>query len=346
MPLKNYIPFFTRPLLLFSATLLFNTGSHAQTCIDYKKGDKITMEITTYPLIHDKVGTGFYTMKPKKKVEAAEEYANELNSGKVKPASTYPMEYTVSDIAANGEYELSTTIAGQVYKSYLNCTDNNLYIIRVKGAMQPTVYNGETLGFSTKGIQVVPKNIKVGDVTPGYVDESILTYDKSDIQKTSFAIGDADYSPTSGTMSTSTYTGYVQAKVNYSVKGKVLVLYQGGIVYGEENLTISGKQYHCFKVRTEIWTKNDTKADTKYELDNWFGDAAFNKQVHSQIMAAAAKANERVKANMDDMLGANKAGYIVSYKEEWINPTLGVLKSNNYDQWGCLQSTITVKSIN
>jgi hypothetical protein len=337
---------FLKSTLILSSALFLNLNGNAQTCLDYKKADKLTLEIATYPLIHDKVGTEFYTMKPKKKVEKAEEYSNDLNSGKVKPASTYTLDYTITDIDANGEYELSTTIAGQTYKSHLNCDDKNLYIIRIKGAMLPTVYNGETLGFSTKGIQIVPKNIKVGDVTPGYVDESILTFEKSDIQKTTFAIGDADYNPVSGSMTTSTYTGYVQARVNYSVKGKTLVLYQGGVVYGEETLTISGKQYKCFKVRTEIWTKNDTKANTKYELDNWFGDAAFNKQVHGQIMAVAAKANERVKANMDDMLGANKAGYIVSYKEEWICPTAGVLKSNNYDQWGCLQTTITTKAIN
>jgi hypothetical protein len=173
-----------------------------------------------------------------------------------------------------------------------------------------------------------------------------MTYSTSDIRKTSFAIGDADYDPFSGSTTTYTYTGYVQAKVNYSVKGKIITIYQSGEVFGEEDLAISGKTYKCFKVRTEIWTKNDTKADTKYELNQWFADPAFNKQIHTQMQNNADRANLKVKANMDDMAGTNKAGYIIKYKEEWISPEFGVIKTKNYDQWGCLTTETMITAIN
>jgi hypothetical protein len=317
----------------------------AQTCSGLSKGTKMSVEVLTYPLIHDKVGTEFFTMKGKKKAEKAAEYSSDLNSGKVQPASTYALDYVVTDISADGEYESSTTIAGQTYKSYLACKDGNLYISRVKG-ISYSIYKGDTLGFGTLGVQVVPQNIKAGDLTPGYVDESFLTYNTADIRKTNFAIGNADYNPFSGSTTTSTKTGYVQAKVNYSVKGKILTIYQSGEVFGEEDMVISGKTYKCFKVRTEIWTKNDTKAETTYELGQWFADPAFNKQIHSQMQTNIDRASLKVKANMDDMAGTNKAGYLVKYKEEWIAPDFGVLQAKNYDQWGCLTTLTRVKALN
>ena len=45
------------------------------------------------------------------------------------------------------------------------------------------------------------------------------------------------------------------------------------------------------------------------------------------------------------MTGVNEEGYIVSYKEEWAIPGLTNAKTINYDQWGCINSIIVLKSI-
>ncbi len=329
--------------LCFASFLNINNG-YAQNCGQLKKGGKIVLEVKTYPLIHDKVGTDFYTLKPAKKVAKAEEYSAELNAGKVNPSATYTMEYVVTDVNANGEYELSADFYGTTYKSYVNCRNDSMYIIRAKGLVY-SVYQKDTLGFGTKGTQIIPYNLKTGDLTPGYVDESILTYKNSDIKKTAFALSDGSYNAVSGTVTTITYSGYVPAKIDYSVKGKTLYIYQPGVVVAEEDITVGGKKYKTYKLRTEIWMKNDTKGETKVELDNWFADPKFNKQIHSQLQTSADKANTNVKARMDEMLGTNKAGYIVTYKEEWIAPGLGVVLTKAYDQWGCLISETTLKAI-
>lgn len=343
--------FFMHPFKTSFVSLLACVGLsgsfdlQAQPCTDIQEGMKMTMEIASYPLIHDKVGAEFYTMKPKKKAEKAAAYAEELASGSVQPASKYSLTYTVIGKTPEGEYDLATDIAGTSYHSYVSCKDGNLYLLRIKGITY-SIVNGDTLGWGTKGVQTIPQNLSVGSLTPGYVDESVLTYNNTDVRKTSFAIGDASYSPGSGSLTTMSYTGYVPAKVSYSVKGKVITINQSGVVYDKETLTISGKPHECFKVRTEIWTKNDTKADTKVELDNWFSDPSFNKQIYSQIQGTADKVDKRLKVKADEAMGVNKAGYLVTYKEEWIYPRLGALKTQNYDQWGCLTSTITTTAIN
>lgn len=328
----------TKIKLLFTLSLgILSSSSNlfAQNCLDIKKDDKITLEVTAYPLIHDKYGNEFYAMKPKKKAEKAAEYSKELSSGTVKPASTTSYVYKVTDINAAGEYEVTTNIAGTDYKSYSNCKDGNLYIIRVRGNMLPMVAGADTIGFYTKGVQIVPQNIKVGDLTPGYVDESIISYKNTEIQRMDFAIGE-----TYGT-----YTGYVPAKAVSNTTGKVLTIYQPGAVLAEEQITVSGKTYKAYKVRTEIWTKNDAKTDTKIELQNWFGDPSFSKKIHSQLQSTTNAADEKVMSRLAEMSGVNEAGYLVTFKEEWIAPNIGVLKAINYDQWGCITSAVSLKSI-
>lgn len=322
--------------VLLAAGLLFTGHAGiAQNCPQLKEGMKITLEVTSYPLLMEKEGTAFFTMKQKDKEKKAEEYKKQIIEGKVTPKSVSPMVYTITGITPKGEYELSITLSdNKVYKSYLACKDNNFYIIRTKGPM-PLIVKDDTIGHLTYGTQIVPMNLKVGDFTPGYIDEMITTSAGKSNYRSSFFAESGEYY----------YSGHVPVSYNFDVTTKTLKFYQAGVVNSEEKLSIGGKEYTSYVVSTEIWSKMDKNANIDIEKKNYFNDPHLNKQINKQVQRSFDKGGKKLESKLNQYTGANEQGYVVTSKEEWIIPGLTIAKTVNYDAYGCINSIVILKSI-
>ncbi|RYY97433.1 MAG: hypothetical protein EOO11_10905 [Chitinophagaceae bacterium] len=314
----------------------------AQDCSGLKDGSKLAMEVRSYAALSDHYEGIFYELKPAQQVAEARRYSKALNAGTAKPALSQVIEYAVSGPNAAGEWELLATIGGTEYKSYTACKEGNLYLVRAKGAAFLT-YGKDTAGFFTNGVQVLPRGLKTGDLAPGYVDERYFMKSTPEIRKTRFGSGGAPAALLSGEAARYSYSSYLPVTVAGPVESKSIALYQPGVVYGTGSVTVSGKSFDYVKIRTAIWTKVATAAATGEELRKWFADPAFNKQMYDALKSAAPAA--QLTARTEDMLGPNKAGYHVTYKEEWIAPGLGMIRSLTYDQWGCLTMAIELKEI-
>jgi hypothetical protein len=321
-------------ILLFSVGLIVNSiYSKAQNCSLLSKGMKFTFEVTTYPFVTEKDAVGFMKMNQKGKDKVAAEHQAGIISGKIAPKSVTTSIYTITDITPTGEYVFSTTIGDKKFDSYLNCKNDTFYILRSKG-MIPLVSKNDTMGFYSYGAQAIPLNLSVGKNTPGYIDESVMATTAQNKVKQNFNVGDGGYN----------YSGYVTATVDYDISYRTLKFYQGGIVNSEENVNISGKDYKSFVVGTEMWSKTDNKSTVSVEKEKYFNDPINNK-INKQIQKNYDKGGKKLDAKLNQFTGANEEGYIVTYKEEWVIPGITIAKTTNYDQWGCINSTIVLKSI-
>ncbi len=324
-------------LAVITLFLIANSiSSFAQNCSQLKVGMKMTFEVTTYPMILEKEGAAFFTMKQKDKDKKTEEYKKQIVDGKVQAKSVSQMVYTITGVTPEGDYILSITLSdNKVYKSYLACKDNNFYILRSKGAI-PLVSNNDTIGHLSYGAQIVPLNLKVGDNTPGYIDEIISSNAGKSTYRSTFFAGDG---------SGNVYRGYVPVTYSFDVTSKTLKFYQGGTVLSEEKSSISGKEYNSYLVSTEIWSKTDKNANIEMEKKNYFNDPSLSKEINKQVKKSFDKGGKKLEVKLNQYTGANEQGYVVTYKEEWIIPGLTVAKTINYDVYGIINSILILKSI-
>ncbi len=332
-------------LLVLTVFILGNT--EAQNCLQaLKKGTKITYETSNYPMTIEVLGSNQAKMKQKEKDAIIEKHKSDILSGTIKPAVTSFVAEISNITETNGatEYEISSTFSGVVYKSYMACKSDSLYIYRIKG-ISYTVWNNDTLGFGLLGTQVLPISMKVGDATPGYSDigESFPKTESRKVQH-KFNVGE-DYNPYSRYHTT--YYGTVTASETWTSTAKYYKIFQGGNVAGEENVTINGKEYKSYIIGTETWTKFGTNFDIKVEEENYFDDLSYrmNHKISKQIVKAYTKGGKKSQAIINEVTGANEQGYVVSYKEDWFVPEIGTVKTITYDNYGNISSISKVTTI-
>lgn len=326
-----------KKLILSSIMVLLATMPvSSQNCSQLKVGMKMTFEVTSYPILLEKEGAAFFSLKQKEKDKKIEAYKNQIAEGKVAPKSVTSMVYTITAITPEGDYELSITLSdNKVYKSYLACKDGNFYILRSKGPV-PLVTGNDTIGHLAYGAQIVPITLKVGDNTPGYIDEIVTSSAGKSTYTSSFFAGDG-----SGNI----YQGYVPVTYNFEVSSKTLKFYQGGTVLAEDKTSVSGTDYTSYVISTEIWSKTDKNANIEIEKETYFNDPALSKQINKQVKKSFEKGGKKLEAKLNQYTGANEQGYVVTYKEEWVIPGLTVAKTINYDVYGIINSVLVLKSI-
>ena len=335
----------TTTIFILLAFLFVNVES--QNCLNaFKKGAKITCETSSYPLTLQILGANVYKMKQKEKDAIIEKHKNDILSGAIQPTvSTFVSEITnVTEGNGMTEYELSATFSGVVYKSYMACKNDSLFIYRAKGITY-TVWNGDTLGFSLTGTQILPVKVKIGDSIPGFSDigESFPKTESRKVQH-KFNVGE-DYNPYSSTHTS--YYGTVSSNETWTATSKYYKIFQGGTVTGEEKVTIGGKEYNAYIIGTETWTKFGTDFDIKVEEEKYFDDFSYrmNHKITKQINKAYAKGGKKTAAIINEVTGANEQGYTVAYKEDWYVPELGAVKTINYDNYGNIIGIIKIISI-
>jgi len=324
--------------LFITGFVIAFTNQYAQDCGNnlLAKGKKVKIELSTYPITLVALGPGILSMKQKEKDAKIAEHKANILSGKITPEKTY-MDYEISNvnIVNDGvDYELSVVISGVKYSSYFACDKDNYYNYRAKG-VQPSVYNNDTIGFGMLGTQIIPKSIKTGDVLPGYSDIG-QSFPASEIKDTRIAFSETDYSSDwySGKSTWTTTYGEVTSKVKYTTTMKYIKLYQAGTVMAEENITIGGNTFKSYLIGNEVWTKMDNTIDVKVEEQNYFNDPALSKRINKSFSRSFEKGGKRTATKINEMNGANDAGYVVSYQEIWFVPGIGAVKGITYDQFG------------
>jgi hypothetical protein len=301
--------------------------------------------VSSYPLTIQVLGAGLLTMKQKQKDAKIAEHKADILSGKLQ-ATKSNMLFTITNVTTNGdktEYEISYELAGTVYKFYAACDKDNFYSYRAKG-IQPTVYNNDTIGFSILGAQIIPNVLKVGDNVPGYSDLGQM-YPVTENRNVRHVFYNTDEPFPLSQGSYTTFYGNVTSKVTYTTTTKFIKIYQGGTVLGEEDFTISGKTYKSFLIGTELWTKMDNNIDVKVEEKTYFNNPALSKNINKSFQKAYDKGGKRLESKINEMTGVNDKGYTVSYKEDWIVPGLGAVKTINYDSFGSINSIVTLVAI-
>jgi len=113
---------------LTTLVIMFTSYStFSQNCsLVIKDGSKLTLTAYSWtnPNLYD---PKFQKLKEDKKDEQILSYNQSVSTGKLAPASTYPMTYTIKKTASNNggdDYTLTTTIAGKDYSSYALCKND------------------------------------------------------------------------------------------------------------------------------------------------------------------------------------------------------------------------------
>lgn len=287
----------------------------SQDCnLAYKDGSKFTSTAYSWtnPHLYD---PKFQKLKDDKKDELIDNYNNDVLSGKIPPASTYPMTFSVkkATLSTGGnEYTLTMNIGGKDYSSYLICKDDTMYSYRNKGVVELPDGKGGSLGFTIQSPSKIPLNIKVGDKLPSFSDLSFLN-----------------------PITTETRTKYIQMEgdymVTYSLKALETLSFSSNTIHhmfaevtGEEEITISGTKYKAYIIESEKWNKGkmDKSVVTAY----------------SDVNEAFKKGMEKMQTKSDKMMikkgVTNELGYTVSYLKEWFVPALGIVKTESYDNLG------------
>jgi hypothetical protein len=305
----------------------------AQDCSKIKPGSKY--KITSYRYFNDEVfQPSFMKMKEEKKDERVAEFNDKVLSGKQASAGggTYVYD-VVSSPEVRGEANLvfSTKIDGKEYRSGVGCKNDTMYFTRILGP-NFMVDKGDTMGFGTLGMQVIPNNLKVGDKLKSYEDIGV-TFPTTKAYQTTMKKKIGSYSTSTEIITlyklipvdVRESTTFTSQSINYAIAE----------VVAEEEVTIDGQKYKAFKIESQSWTKG--KLDKSYESSN------------AEWQALAEKGDAKVKAKMQKLMirkgFTNSLGYLVSYRTEWFVPGIGVAKMDIYDNYGNILARSVLESI-
>ncbi|MCX6290639.1 MAG: hypothetical protein NT126_02615 [Bacteroidetes bacterium] len=341
--------------------LLIGVSAFGQNCGQaIKDGGKLTLVIQSWtnPLLAD---AKFLKAKDDKKDEQIAAYNADVQSGKIAPASNYPMSFTFKKGNLNGwdEYILTTTIAGTDYSSYLFCNQDTLYQFRNLGVVRiGTAEN--PVGETVQGAQKLPTHMKVGDVLSPFQDFGFLYPQTMDNKvritvsagfKTYDKIGYGIFQDSKDNNKTkeglyTTPTPYeIFKQVPVDVKEKIsfsthTINYVNAKVKAEEQVTISGVNYNAFIIESETWTNatmavNYKSADKKFTTEQIIADiAGQDKKVEKKMERQALKIGY-----------VNELGYNVTYKKEWFVPQIGIVKTVAFDTYGGISTIMTTTEL-
>ncbi len=307
----------------------------------YKVGSKIKIEVTTYPLNYElskKFLKGSHSAKQKEAKSLKEDFAE----GKIKPNKVSIVEYNVVSVQQkDGRTEVTMKMVdptGGNYTSTVEFGKDSVYVHRCM-ATTPMKVKEDTVGLYYAGTEVLPNTLNVGDVTPGYSDlMAMFPVEKKDRVKMFFNVHDAVYS----------YSGYVHQNFTETATSSMLTLTQSGKVKEKTRVSIGNTTADAYVIGSEVWVKYATEINFKQEQQNYFrtGQNGIASDIRKKNQEYFDDAGQTVQDKIDDITGANEYGYVVKYKEEWYAPQYGMpVKTNNYDNYGLLQTVTKLISI-
>ncbi len=346
-----------RTILLTSlATWLVATTAFSPTCtMALRDGAKATLLITTFTNPHA-ADNDFLDASDEKKAELIRAYNADVMSGKIAPASNYPMVFNIrkSTTKAGDEYSFGYNVSGVDYFSYVVCKDDTLYSIRNRGpVLVGTAEN--PYGYSLQGVQVVPVKLKAGDALPSFEDVGFSFPTSTDItvKKDIFSHYNKEWSRDFGFYK-DTQTGKsgfgpfdkmtpkaVYNTIDVAVRQTIQISthsIQGmnSRVTGEDVATVSGVKYKAFIIESESWTKSNI--DASYE--------SVDEEVNQKQKEMIEEYQKDLAKMMIKKQFTNKLGYMVMYSKQWWVPQLGgAVKTFAYDIHGGISTIMTTSAL-
>lgn len=342
------------------AALSMGITVFSQNCnLILKDGGKYTLQIQSWtnPLIGD---TEFLEAEEENKEKQIASYNADVLSGKIIPASNYPMPFTIrkGDIDGWQEYTLTTNIAGTDYSGYEFCNKDTMYVFRNRG---PVVIGTKEnpIGYTIQGVQKLPVNMKVGDVLPTFKDISFIfpqTMDATVKHKVSNGFYESGVSKFGYFTDSRTreagygpYTDYtpveifkfidVEVRETISFSGHS-INYMYALVTAEDELTISGLKYKAFIIESESWNK--VALDVSYESAD---EEVSTEKIRIEQEALDKKVGETIEKQATKKGFTNDLGYSVMYKREWFVPQIGIVKTVAFDMYGGISTIMTTTGL-
>lgn len=344
-------------LLSSVVLMLISSSVLSQNCnLALKDGSKITAAITLFnnPLNADKK---FLKAKEEQRDELVAAYNVEVLSGKIAPSNSITMNFTIHKkrVVDSDEYAFAYNAGGVDYFSYVVCRNDTLYSARNRGIV-PVGTADNPIGFSLQGIQIIPMNLKVGDVLPPFEDFGFSLPTSADVTLYKKVLAGYEYvNSTRYGPGIDSRTGVYHENAAWDVSTPREVYkyipidarqtcttssygIQGmnAIVTGKEEVTVSGVKYEAYIIESESWTKSNTS--TSYE------------SAEAELNVAAAKADQKLQTRMEKFRVrrqfTNELGFYVQSSQQWVVPALGgAVKSVSYDTWGGISTIITTTEL-
>lgn len=343
--------------ILFTACLLLTAYCFSQTCnMALKNGAKTSATITTYtnPLNTDKK---FLKAKDAERDVLIAAYNADVMSGKIAPATNYEMSFNITKktIKDADEYAIAYNVGGVDYFSYVTCRNDTIYSVRNKGIVSVGTKEAP-IGYSIMGTQIIPMNLKVGDVLPPFEDIGFLFPTGANVtlykqvlagyetvhstrwgpgvdSQTGISCDQCQWdvsTPREVYKSVPVEARQTSSVSSYSIQG------MNSLVTGEEEVTVSGVKYKAYIVESESWFKSNVK--TSYE------------SADEELNQAQAEADQKLFLKMEKRLikkqFTNKLGFLVQSSKQWMVPQLGgAVKTISYDTNGGISTIITTTKL-
>ncbi|MCX6197755.1 MAG: hypothetical protein NTY88_00850 [Bacteroidetes bacterium] len=305
--------------ILFAVGLFISTNTFSQNCnLAIKDGDKSTLNVSVFTnlLIGD---PKFMRLTDAEKDAEVAEFNARIPAGTKLPASKSAMVFKIKKVSGKDgdEYTFTTNIAGNDYSGYVVCSNDTLYIARNRGPVM-VGYEASPLGYTIQGVQIVPMNLKVGDVLPIYDDIGITFPKNTDLKVKQRVFSHNETSSTDGFgFATDSRTGesflgpYTKTSTiaiykTIDVKVRQKLSHSSHTVHfskvtGEEEVTVNGVKYKAFIIEGESWTKS--KMEVSYE--------SANEEVNKQQQEFAEKLEAKNQKFMIRKGFTNRHGYVV-----------------------------------
>ncbi|MBK9282817.1 MAG: hypothetical protein IPM51_00690 [Sphingobacteriaceae bacterium] len=233
-------------------------------------------------------------------------------------------------------------------------------------------YKVDTTAILTFPILRYPSKIKIGDVLPISMMHYMVTPQKSfsqvmaavvtgkkttksieNVEVQKFGIGNSNYGFEQRLGIVTRYENvyeYVPVELETNIEmGLSRIFNVGAAVTATENISISGKTYLAYIIRSEEWNgdlnvKMDAKAytDKKSEVSNTVASKAEQLALRRQLKAAK-KVEKAMNKGADNK---NEEGYTVMYEDRWYVPELGLeVKKIRYNKYGIIEYILEPLSI-
>ena len=330
---------------------LMNSFAYGQNCSLFEKGYPIPSVYMSYS---PKVTStkAWYKMKPEKQAILIDEFNKNVINGIEPVFSTTSIEMYIKDVErVNGLEKITSAMmaSGVEYTFNSFCVDNINYFYRTIGPVY-YVSNGDTVGAGFNGAQIIPNNLKVGDILAPYEDFSTLVTSSSSymdkqtvlagyrqietIEKNATYLNKETYKYEKGDWKVTRYEQVfkdidVKVMQNTSLNSHT-IHYVNAVVDSVIEVHLDNKTYTAYIIHSELWVQ--ASFETTFAADN-----AKCERIHQKF-------SNRVQKNVEKRLikskFLNEDGYYVTYLTEWFIPGYGIVKIITYGSDGFISNIV------
>lgn len=329
---------------------MFNSFAISQNCSLFEKGYNIRSIISNYSsdLPSSK---GWSKKKPEKQAILIDEYNKNVLSGVTPAYSTTTIDMYIKDVERNDFEKITSAMMSNGVEYTFNsfCVNNINYFYRAIGPFY-YVSNNDTLGAGFYGTQIIPNDLKVGQILTPYEDISTIIISTSNytdkqrvlagyrqvetLEKNATYLNKETYKYETGDWKVTKYEQLfedVDVKVmeNTSLNSHA-IHYVSAVVDSVIDVQIDNKPHKAYIIESELWIQ--AAFETTFAADNakW---QKFRQGYNEKIQKKAMK--KLIKSKF-----LNEDGFYVTYQTEWFVPGYGVVKIITYGSDGFISNIV------